>query len=307
MTHKRHYELLNRILHHPDHNPDDFLVIYEHRGAPQGLKKLRVSALVHVSRRTMVLHHDIKIPLHRIVQIRNRHTGEILAGKELDERILRGIQEEVVPQASQVEAEWAALLPAAQAVKQQAEKRVFFTADYHLGHAKIIEHCRRPYSSVEEMDRDLIARWNAVVGEDDIVYHLGDFTLGGPDKAQMYFQQLNGLIHVLPGSHDHKWFGKQDYLSRSGHIIIHEPPLLTLTLGFPKKGRKGLVIVLCHYAMRVWPLSHYGSLHLYGHSHGRLPPQGRSLDVGVDVRREPFEPEEIEALLESRSEKRKDK
>jgi hypothetical protein len=29
-------------------------------------------------------------------------------------------------------------------------------------------------------------------------------------------------------------------------------------------------------------LTHYGALHLYGHSHGSLPGCGRSLDVGVD-------------------------
>lgn len=42
------------------------------------------------------------------------------------------------------------------------------------------------------------------------------------------------------------------------------------------------VIVLCHYALRVWDRSHYGSWHLFGHSHGHLPGLGLSLDIGVD-------------------------
>jgi len=41
-------------------------------------------------------------------------------------------------------------------------------------------------------------------------------------------------------------------------------------------------IVLCHYAMKVWPKSHYNSWHLYGHSHGHIQNQGKSFDVGVD-------------------------
>lgn len=47
----------------------------------------------------------------------------------------------------------------------------------------------------------------------------------------------------------------------------------------------GLRLVLCHYAMRVWPSSHHGVGHLYGHSHNTLPliPGAMSFDVGVDA------------------------
>jgi len=90
MTYKRYDEILNWILRHPAYDPDDFLIIYKHRGTPQGLKALRVSRVAHVSRRTVILRDNTQIPCHRIVQIRNHHTGEILAGKELglDEEIL---------------------------------------------------------------------------------------------------------------------------------------------------------------------------------------------------------------------------
>jgi calcineurin-like phosphoesterase family protein len=53
-------------------------------------------------------------------------------------------------------------------------EKVFFTSDTHFGHANIIKYCGRPFASVEEMNRELIARWNAVVGPRDTVYHLGD-------------------------------------------------------------------------------------------------------------------------------------
>ena len=57
-----------------------------------------------------------------------------------------------------------------------------------------------------------------------------------------------------------------------------------MSLKLPGLGVGGYpqVIVLCHYALRVWDRAHYGSWHLYGHSHGQLPSLGLSLDVGVD-------------------------
>jgi calcineurin-like phosphoesterase family protein len=45
---------------------------------------------------------------------------------------------------------------------------------------------------------------------------------------------------------------------------------------------EGQYVVACHYAMRVWPRSHYNSYLCYGHSHGQLAPQGKQWDVGVD-------------------------
>ncbi|MGH9119072.1 MAG: hypothetical protein ACRD0A_14675 [Acidimicrobiales bacterium] len=53
----------------------------------------------------------------------------------------------------------------------------WFTADLHLGHANIIDYSRRPFDSVDEMNRALIDNWNEVV-DDDEVWMLGDFALG---------------------------------------------------------------------------------------------------------------------------------
>jgi len=41
-------------------------------------------------------------------------------------------------------------------------------------------------------------------------------------------------------------------------------------------------IHLSHYSHRSWNGAHHGVLHAFGHSHGGLPPHGRSCDVGVD-------------------------
>jgi calcineurin-like phosphoesterase family protein len=138
----------------------------------------------------------------------------------------------------------------------------FFTADEHYGHKNILRYCRRPFASAEEMGQELIRRHNEVVGADDTVIHAGDFTLLKKTEAEKYLRQLRGRHCFLKGSHD-GWLGKAT------------PAMLELTI-------EGQFIVVCHYAMRVWPRSHYNSWQLYGHSHGKLAPVGKQWDIGVD-------------------------
>lgn len=161
----------------------------------------------------------------------------------------------------------------------------WFTADHHFGHVNAITYCDRPFSSILEMDYVLIKRWNELIKPDDKVYHLGDFTLGNFDQYTHYRDQLNGNISIIQGNHDHRWFKPFD-------VTESVRQLVTTKLN-------GKYFILCHYAMRVWNMSHYGSYHLYGHSHGRLLPSewdDKSMDVGVDCHN--FYPISLEQVLE---------
>ena len=162
----------------------------------------------------------------------------------------------------------------------------FFTSDTHFGHARIIEYCNRPFSSVEEMDETIINRWNIVVDHDDTVIHLGDFTLGNLEVAKKYIGQLNGHIKILGYNwhHDARWLKDMKpssvICSASGHPIEILPPMVVIE--YRKSKKHPHVLVLCHYPILVWDRKHYGAWHLYGHTHGTCDLPGYCFDIGVD-------------------------
>lgn len=80
---------------------------------------------------------------------------------------------------------------------------LFFTADTHFGHSNIIKFCHRPFATVGEMDDCLIQNWNAVVPEDAVVFHLGDFCLDSKERWKEIFRRLNGKEkYLIVGNHD---------------------------------------------------------------------------------------------------------
>ena len=52
--------------------------------------------------------------------------------------------------------------------------KVLFTSDLHFGHENILRFDNRLFSTTDEMDAELVRRWNAKVGKGDLVYVLGD-------------------------------------------------------------------------------------------------------------------------------------
>lgn len=143
---------------------------------------------------------------------------------------------------------------------------IYLTSDLHFGHYNIIKYCNRPFLSVEDMDNEMIKRWNSKVSPNDIVYVVGDFAIS--KSPSYYFQKLNGKKHLIKGNHDGKKTLSLPWNSISDLLEI-------------KYNNK--TIVCCHYAMRVWNKKHYGTLHAYGHSHNTLPAWEGALDVGVDA------------------------
>ena len=163
---------------------------------------------------------------------------------------------------------------------------VFFTSDTHFGDHRVLNLYPRPFASVAAMDAGLIAQWNEVVGSDDEVWHLGDFARTAAQAAAI-LPRLNGRKHLVLGNNDplpqpDGWESIENYAE--------------LQVG-------GVDLVLCHYPFRRWKGMDRGSVNLHGHSHGRLKPLPRQLDVGVDVR--DFRPVTLAELLRPQQQRRR--
>jgi calcineurin-like phosphoesterase family protein len=173
---------------------------------------------------------------------------------------------------------------------------IYFTADTHLGHANIIKHCRRPFDSVEAMDAAIIDRINARVRPEDCLYHLGDFSFRGGDPAAYRARiRCKNMVLVL-GNHD-PTFADGTARPEFASLFKAVHNMLKVTVQHDRRAR---IIVLCHYAMRVWDRCHHGTWHLYGHSHGSLPddPNALSWDVGADANDfQPLSVPEIAAIM----------
>lgn len=83
----------------------------------------------------------------------------------------------------------------------------YFTSDTHFGHKNIIKYCERPFKDFTHMDEVLINNWNSVVGDTDVVYHLGDVALGVYDRWAGIFERLNGYKVLIVGNHDRIFAG----------------------------------------------------------------------------------------------------
>jgi len=171
----------------------------------------------------------------------------------------------------------------------------FYTADTHYDHIKIVTLCYRPFNTLEDMQNELIARWNAKVTNSDDVYILGDFCFREA-SALDFISKINGTKHFITGNHDadvlKKLANMKTKITR-GHMLrkcFFHGDIMEIKDNDTK-------IALCHYPIFEWYGSHRGTIHLHGHSHGKI---GKSFktnayDVGVDVRN--FEPVTLEEII----------
>jgi len=128
------------------------------------------------------------------------------------------------------------------------------------------------------MDAEMVRRWNSVVRKGDTVYHGGDVGIGNPQKIKAALDQLNGDIHLVTGNHDPNNALKPACRDRFASI----QPYLEVIVGDAEAHKGKRLICLFHYACRTWNAKHYGTWHLFGHSHGNMPPHGLSFDLSVD-------------------------
>ena len=115
----------------------------------------------------------------------------------------------------------------------------------------------------------MVEHWNEVVAPDDEVWHLGDFAVRqSAARIGELLGALRGTKHLIVGNND------GPATTGSGQWASVQP--------YAELEVEGTWLVLCHYPLRTWNRIGRGALNLHGHSHGRLAPPPRQVDVGVD-------------------------
>jgi len=179
-------------------------------------------------------------------------------------------------------------------------QKAWITSDTHFGHknicrgtsewdlSRISNSTTRDFQTLDEMNQCLIDNINKVVGQDDVLLHLGDWSFGGFDNIRLFRDRIVCQnIHLITGNHDHHIVRNRDNIRSIFSSVNEDYTQFELTYpAFHANGELDKVeVILCHYPITSWNKMNDGVVHLFGHVH--LPPDrkimpGRSMDVGVD-------------------------
>ena len=138
----------------------------------------------------------------------------------------------------------------------------YFTSDLHFNHPGIIGFDNRPFATVEEMNAELIRRWNARVTDKDTVYILGDLMWSTThDQAMAILNSLKGHLVLVRGNHDGRWLHGDDIRHRFLRIENYLDMRPRLADGTRK------YLALSHYPIHFYNHAHHEGCMLYGHVH----------------------------------------
>jgi calcineurin-like phosphoesterase family protein len=167
-------------------------------------------------------------------------------------------------------------------------KNIFLNA-LHLDHTNIIRFCKRPFKNTEKMNRILVNNWNRLVRPQDIVYYLGDISVGrNSRKADYWLNKLNGKIIFIKGNH---------YRDKSNKIKLLENTILEY------KNKKFFLVHDPKDAPNDWK-----DWVICGHHHNNKPKDcpfinGKKKQINVSVEMINYPPLDIDKLFELEFEK----
>lgn len=172
--------------------------------------------------------------------------------------------------------------------------RILYISDLHFNHYNIIRYENRPFKDVEEMNRELVKRWNNKVNDEDHVYILGDVGFfNSTTKTIDLVRKLKGHKHLILGNHD--TFARKAEFRYNNDVFESIDDYLEI------KDNERLVCMF-HYPICCWDRQHYNSYHLFGHLHSNMDllPEfmknnSHCFNVGADINS--FEPQTLDELI----------
>jgi calcineurin-like phosphoesterase family protein len=191
-------------------------------------------------------------------------------------------------------------------IKLNTGQKLWFTSDTHYDHKNICsattnwvgaENLTRKFSSLDQMNDELVFWINQCVAQDDILFHLGDWSFNGFENIRKFRERIVCKnVHLILGNHDHHIERDKDNIQS---IFSSVNEYLSLDVKWEGKGKfEHARFVLMHYPIASWNGMNDGVIHLHGHVH--LPnnlrvADGKAMDVGVDGNN--YEPIELNEII----------
>ena len=190
-------------------------------------------------------------------------------------------------------------------------QRLWFTSDTHYNHANICSATTkwidpvtcREFKSLEHMNAHLVGNINEVVGQDDILFHLGDWSFGGFESIQKFRDQIVCKnIHIVTGNHDHHIENNRENCQK---LFSSVNKYVELNVKWPVGPEMhDATFVLMHFPIASWNNMARGAIHLHGHVHFNPNMRlqgGKMMDVGCDGNNlYPNDMSEILAIMRNR-------
>lgn len=191
--------------------------------------------------------------------------------------------------------------------------KVWFTSDLHIGHLRVAEDRARAANVLGHIkaaadvdmtedevlvawhDRTLANNWDACISRHDLVWVLGDISIGGSQNVRAALEWISarpGRKRLITGNHDgchpmrrdsHKW--QPEYLQ------AFESVQSAARIRFARQNQ--IDVLLSHFPYHddhtetarygQWRLRDEGELLLHGHTHGSEQVHSYELHIGLDA------------------------
>jgi calcineurin-like phosphoesterase family protein len=172
-------------------------------------------------------------------------------------------------------------------------QKLWFTSDTHYNHGNICSSTTqwtnpvtlRDFKSLEDMNATLVSNINEVVGEDDILFHLGDWSFGGFEQIEIFRNQIVCKnVHIITGNHDHHIESDREGIqSIFSSVNKYLNLIVKWNVGTPLMGEQRFALM--HFPIASWDNMSRGAIHLHGHVHFESNiriGKGKMMDVGCE-------------------------
>tara|TARA_R110000772_G_scaffold40559_1_gene94943 strand:+ start:1943 stop:2473 length:531 start_codon:yes stop_codon:yes gene_type:complete len=163
----------------------------------------------------------------------------------------------------------------------------FIIANCQFGRAGVIRSNNRPFGNVQDMNEEMVQRWNAVVKPEDTVMHLGNFAWD-PSTAEDMFAELNfSQLLLLPAVHDSAVLE----LQAAGGL----PTNVTIVNRIFEQNN--LNATFAHWPMLEWPMKNKGNYLFYGFYGKKYKPDHKKKMINMATEFWNYTPQNINSIL----------